>query len=256
MSPLPSRYPFFITSFTLQCLLPPLIGLSFVALGLYIVYIPDPIIISHSTTNTVVVSQAFTALFAIWHFLALMPVLDAVRSVRSEEWWRRLTQSAAFSRVNAVSSNIGGNFAHGLDLLGPWSSYAYQAAWVIGILCAVIADISPGAIHVNLGFEAIDAEYLVPALPANSVVDDYPAPFYMTDDFLYASVDIAPMYYASLLVAQSYVTAGPPVSNAIVPRPSVTAGTGYRYSTDVYAKCQLRKWYSDTMTFLIITGHF
>ncbi|KZP14517.1 hypothetical protein FIBSPDRAFT_105279 [Athelia psychrophila] len=243
-SPLSSRHVFSTKSFALQCLLPPLIGLSFVALGLYIVYTPDPIIISYSTTNTIVLSQAFTALFAIWHFLALMPVLDAVRSVRSEEWWRRLTHSASFSRVNAVSSNIGGNLAHGLDILGPWSSYAYQAAWLIAILCVAIADIGPGAIHVDIGLRAIDAEYKVPALPPDSIFGNYSRPFYMTSDFFHASVDIAPMYYASLLVAQSYVTAGPPVPNAIVPRPSVTAGTGYRYSTDVAFLNYQCDWYA------------
>lgn len=231
--PANSKNPFSYRTLPIQCLLPPLIGFSFVALGLCVAYKPNPIIVSHSINNTVVISQAYTALFAIWHFLALIPVLDAVRSVRSEEWWRRLAHSTSFRRVNSVSSNIGGNLAHGIDILGPWSSYSYQVAWFIAILAVIIADIGPGVIHVEVGFQAVDAAYQVPALPSDSIFSNYSRPFYMTSDFVHASVDIAPMYYASLILVDSYVTAGPPVPNAIVPRPSVTNGVGYRYSTDV-----------------------
>ncbi|KAF7973884.1 hypothetical protein HWV62_14012 [Athelia sp. TMB] len=220
-------------SFALQCLLPPLLGLSFVAFGLYVAYTPNPIVISRSTDNTIALSQAFTALFAVWHFLALLPVLDVVRSVRSEEWWRRLLHSTTFNRANAVSSNIGGNLAHGLDILGPWSSYYYQAAWILAILAVILADIAPGAIHVEVGWEGVAAEYMIPALPPGSIFSNFSRAFYETSDFIHASIDIAPMYYTSLLVASSYVTAGPPVPNALVPRPAVTSGVGYRYSTDV-----------------------
>ena len=74
-------------NFLVDCIIPPLMGFSFVALGFYIVYTPTAVVVSHSTEHMAVISQAFTAIFAVWHFLAIIPILSAVQRVRSEEWW-------------------------------------------------------------------------------------------------------------------------------------------------------------------------
>jgi MFS-type transporter involved in bile tolerance (Atg22 family) len=62
-------------------------GFSFVAFGFYVIYGQTTFVISHSTEKAAVVSQAFTAISAAWHFIALIPVASLVQRVRSEEWW-------------------------------------------------------------------------------------------------------------------------------------------------------------------------
>jgi hypothetical protein len=228
------RGPRFLTAdFLVQCVIPPLLGLSFVVFGLYIHYNPNPIVISHSTQNAAVISQGFTALFGVWHFFALIPAFSAVSSVRSEEWWRRLLHSTTFNRANSVSSNISGNVAHLVEMFISWSSPYYKIAWIVAIFAVILADIAPGAIHAEIGMNAIDDSFTVPALPPNSIYSDYAKPFFITNDTLYDSVDIAPMYFTSIMMAGSYVTAKPLTPNALVPRPRVVPGQGYRYLTDV-----------------------
>jgi hypothetical protein len=46
-----------------SCIIPPLMGFGFVALGLYIIYGGTPFVIAHSTNRATVISQVFTALF-------------------------------------------------------------------------------------------------------------------------------------------------------------------------------------------------
>jgi len=225
---------FSIIDFLAQCVIPPLLGLSFVAFGFYIHYNPNPIIISHSTQNAALISQGFTAIFAVWHFFALIPALSAVSSVRSEEWWRRLLHTTTFNRANSVSSNIGGNMAHLVEMFMSWSSPYYKIAWIVAIFAVILADIAPGAIHAEIGMNAIDDSFTVPALPPNSIYSDYSKPFIMTNDTIYDSMDIAPMYLNAVMMAGSYVTAKPLLLNALVPRPRVVPGQGYRYLTDVY----------------------
>jgi hypothetical protein len=226
------RFP--ITNFLTQCVIPPLLGLSFVTLGLYIHYDPNPIVVSHSTENAALISQGFTALFAVWHFFALLPVLSAVYSVRSEEWWRRLLQSTTFKRANSVSSNISGNVAHMMEMFRSRSSPYYKIAWVAAIIAVVLADIAPAAIHVQVGLIALDNSFSVPALPPNSIYSDYSKPFAMSNYTLHTSVEIAPMYINSQTFTRAYVTAQPSVLNALIPRPNIFPGQGYRYLTDVY----------------------
>jgi len=226
------RFP--TANFLAQCVVPPLLGLSFVTLGLYIHYDPNPIVISHSTQNAALISQGFTALFSVCHFFALLPALSAVDSVRSEEWWRRLLQSTTFKRANSVSSNISGNVAHMMEMLMSRSSGYYKMAWVTAIIAVVLADIAPGAIHVQVGLNALDNSFSVPALPPNSIYSDYSNPFARSNYTLHTSVEIAPMYINSQMFAGTAVTARPPVFNALIPRPNVFPSQGYRYLTDVY----------------------
>jgi hypothetical protein len=101
-----------IDGLLMSCIVPPLMGFSSVALGFYIIYGQTTLVISRSTENAAVVSQAFTAISAIWHFIALMPAISMVQRVRSAEWWRRLLETTLFNRANSVSSNISGAFAH------------------------------------------------------------------------------------------------------------------------------------------------
>jgi hypothetical protein len=154
--------------------------LSFVAFALYIHYNPNPIVISHSTQNAAVISQGFTALFALWHFFALIPALSVVSSVRSEEWWRRLLHSTTFNRANSVSSNISGNVAHLVEMVISWSSPYYKIAWIVAIFAVILSDIAPGAIHAETGMNAIDNSFAVPAFPPNSRI---------TIDQLYSLLD-------------------------------------------------------------------
>jgi hypothetical protein len=114
-----------IIDFLVECVIPPLLGLSFVAFGLYTHYNPNPIVISHSTQNAAVISQGLTALFAVF---ALVPALSGMSSVRSKEWWRRLLHSTTFNRANSVSSNISGNVAHLVEIFISWSSPYYKIA--------------------------------------------------------------------------------------------------------------------------------
>jgi hypothetical protein len=209
-------------------------GFSFVALGFYILYGPTTIVISHSTEHAAIISQAFTAIFSVWHFLALIPVLSAVQKVRSEEWWRRLLHTTSFNRTNSVSSNISGNVGHTVEMVISWSSRYFKYAWIVTIISIVLADIAPGAIHIEIGLSDIPASFSVPALPRDSVYNNYSAPFATTRDQVHASIDIAPVYYNAIMFAGMYVTTAPPTLNALVPRPRVSPGQGYRYLTDVY----------------------
>lgn len=216
-----------------SCIIPPLLGFSFVALGFYITYGHTTIVISHSTEHAAVISQAFTALFAVWHFLALVPAFSVVQNVQSEEWWRRLLRGTKFSRANSVSSNIGSTFAHAFEIGISWSSNYFKSAWIVTLVAVVLTDIAPGAIHVAVGLDAIPASFPVAALPPNSIYDNYSQPFLRTSDLTHASVVIAPIYYLALLDAKTYVKAAPPALNLLVPRPNISPGQGYRYLTDV-----------------------
>jgi hypothetical protein len=215
-------------------------GFGFVALGLYTIYGHTTLVISHSTEHAAVVSQAFTALFSSWHFLALLPALSVVDSVRSEEWWRRLLRTTSFSRANSVSSNIGGTFAHTVEIVASWSSPYFKSAWVAALIVVVLADIAPGAIHVQIGSDPIPASFPVPALPQDSIYSNYSTPFLFTGDQFHASVDIAPVYYKASLFAATDVKSIPPAPNVLVPRPNISPGQGYRYLTDVYVYFAMR----------------
>lgn len=219
----------------MSCIIPPLLGFSFVALGFYITYGRTAIIISHSTEHAAAISQAFTALFAVWHFVALVPAFSVVQKVRSEEWWRRLLRGTKFSRANSVSSNMSSTLAHAVEIGISWSSNYFKSAWVVTLVAVVLTDIAPGAIHVAVGLDAIPAPFPVSALPPNSIYDNYSQPFLRTSDLTHASIDIAPIYYTALFVAGTYVKAAPPAQavNALVPRPNISPGQGYRYLTDV-----------------------
>ena len=152
-----------------SCIIPLLMGSGFVALGFYIIYGHHTLVISHSVEHAVVLSQAFTALFAIWHFVALIPAVSLAQSVRSEEWWRRLLRGTPFNRANSVSSNNSGTFAHMAEIVVSWSSPYFRVAWVAALIAAVLRDIAPGAIHVEVGLDAVPTSFLVPALPPNSI---------------------------------------------------------------------------------------
>ena len=209
-------------------------GFGFVSFGFYIIYGHNTLVISHSTENAAVISQAFTALSAIWHFVALLPAFSVVQKVRSEEWWRRLLRKTSFNRANSVSSNISGIFAHLVEIVVAWSSHYFKSAWIAVVIAIVLADIAPGAIHVEVGSNAVPASFQVPALPPNSIYSNYSEPFLYTGDQFHASMDIAPVYYKANMFAGTYVKAAPPTPNALVPRPNISAGQGYRYLTDVY----------------------
>jgi hypothetical protein len=214
--------------------IPPLMGFSFIALGFYILYSPTAVVISHSTEHAAVISQAFTALFSVWHLLAIIPVLSVVQKVRSEEWWRRLLHTTSFNRANSVSSNISGTVGHTIEMFVSWSSHYYKSAWVVALITIVLADIAPGGIHIEVGLSAIPTAFSVPALPPDSIYNNYSEPFIATHDQVHPSIDIAPVYYNAIMFAGTYVTTEPPTPNALVPRPSVSPGQGYRYLTDVY----------------------
>jgi hypothetical protein len=228
------KTPFSMKLFLVDCIIPPLMGFSFVAFGLYILYSPSAVFISHSTEHAALISQTFTATFAVWHFLALLPALSVVQRVRSEEWWRRLLRTAPFNRANSVSSNISGTTGHAIEMIIAWSSHYFKASWIVALIAIVLADIAPGAIHIEIGLNAIPATFPVPALPANSIYSNYSVPFIATHDQVQASIDIAPVYYNAITFADTYVTTTPPTPNALVPRPNVLPGQGYRYLTDVY----------------------
>ena len=199
-------------------------GFSFVALGFYIVYTPTAVVVSHSTEHAAVISQAFTAIFAVWHFLAIIPVLSAVQRVRSEEWWRRLLHTTSFNRANSISSNIGGTVSHTIEILVSWSSHYFKSAWITALIAIALADIAPGAIHIKVGLSSTSTSFPVPALPADSVYSNYSEPFVATHDQVHALIDIAPVYYNTIMFAGMYVTTTPPALNALVPRPNVSPG--------------------------------
>lgn len=231
----PNRRSFLsMDGFLVSCIISPLMGFCFVALGFYIIYGNTILVISHSTKHAALISQSFTAAFAIWHFLALIPVVSMVKRVRSEEWWRRLLRTTTFNRANSVSSNIGGTFAHTVNICVAWSSHYFKSSWIVAIIAVVLADISPGAIHVKFRLDAIPASFLVPALLPNSIYSDYSKPFLHSDNYIYASADIAPIYLNAKVFADIDVKASPPTFNVLVPRPNVSPGQGYRYLTDVY----------------------
>src|SRR5882724_4302070 len=115
--------------FLVSCIVPPCMGFTFVALGFYIIFGHTTLVISHSTKHIALIGQAFAAISAMWHFIALIPAISVVQKVRSEEWWRRLLQTASFNRVNSVSSNISGAFAHTIEIIFAWSSQYFKSAW-------------------------------------------------------------------------------------------------------------------------------
>src|SRR5882762_6843647 len=84
----PGRSFFSMDGILMSCIIPPLMGFGFVTLGLYIIYGNSTLVVSKSTDNAAVISQAVTALFAVWHVVALIPAFSVVQRVRSEEWWR------------------------------------------------------------------------------------------------------------------------------------------------------------------------
>lgn len=219
----------------IQCLVPPILGLGYVGFGFYLLYAPAPFVLAHSTANQTLISTAFIVLASIWHFLALLPVLGLVDSVKSEEWWRRLRapSAARFARVNSVSSNISGAVGYAGELLLAPSSRYFRAAWVLAVLAVATGDVAPGAIHVGVGYASQAASYPIAALPPDSIYSNYSEPFESTNDFVHASVDIAPMYYNALAYGMAFVTAHPSAYNALIPRPEVVPGEGYRYATDV-----------------------
>ncbi|KAF7982507.1 hypothetical protein HWV62_28106 [Athelia sp. TMB] len=228
----PAPAPFAPGTFLLQCLVTPLLGLGFAALGFYILYAPAPPAIAHSTAHIAAVSQGLTVLLVLWTVLALAPALGVADAVRTEEWWRRLTRGTTFARANAVSSNIGGGVARAREMLLGWTSRYYKAACAAALLAAVLADIAPGAIHVQSGWRASGAApgLTVPALPAGSIWDRYDEPFAFTNDTQHASIDLAPVYYAAVAFGGMLPDVVP---GALVPRPNAPASTGYRYTTDV-----------------------
>lgn len=224
---------FSIHGFLISCIITPLMGLGYVALGFFIIFGHTTLVISHSTQRATLISQAFTALASIWHLLALIPALSVVERVRAEEWWRRLLKGTYFNRANSVSSNISGTFAHTVEIIASWSSPYFRSAWIAALVVVVLLDIAPGAIHVESGLNTVPASFPVPALPSNSIYSNYTQPFLFTGDQTHASMDIAPVYYKALLTAGTYVKAAPPALNVLVPRPDISPGQGYRYLTDV-----------------------
>lgn len=208
-------------------------GFGFVTLGFYIKYSHHTLVISHSMEHAVVISQAFTALFAVWHFVALIPAVSLVQRVRSEEWWRRLLRGTPFNRANSVSSNNRGTFGHMAEIAISWSSPYFRVAWITAFIAAILADIAPGAIHAEVGLDAVPASFPVPALPPNSIYSNYSQTFISTGDLVHTSVDIAPVYFNAMILATTYVKAAPPKPNALVPLPNIAPSQGYRYRTDV-----------------------
>jgi hypothetical protein len=232
---------FSMDGFMVCCIILPLMGFGFVTLRLYIIYGHTILVISHSTKHAIIISQAFTALFSVWHVLALIPALTMVQKVRSEEWWRRLSKGTSFNRTNSVSSNISGTFTHTVDIILSWSSRYFRSAWIAALTALVLADISPGAIHVEVGLNSVPTSFPVPALSANSVYSNYSQPFLETGDQTHALIDIAPIYYEAVVAFGTFVKAAPPTFSALVPRPNISLGQGYRYLTDVYVQvlCKL-----------------
>lgn len=214
--------------------LPLLMGFGFVALGFYIIHGRHTLVISHSIVHAAVISQAFTALFSVWHFVALIPAVSMVQSVRSEEWWRRLLKGTPFNRANSVSSNNSSTFAHIVEIIISWSSPYFRFAWIAALVAAVLGDIAPAAIHAEVGLDAVPESFPVPALPANSIYSNYSQPFLSTGAQVHSSIEIAPIYFNAMLFGATYVKAAPPTPNALVPRPNIAPGQGYRYMTDVY----------------------
>ena len=76
-----------IDGLLVSCIVPPLMGFSFVVFGFYVIYGQTTFVISRSMEKAAVVSQAITAISAAWHLIALIPVASLVQRVRSEEWW-------------------------------------------------------------------------------------------------------------------------------------------------------------------------
>jgi hypothetical protein len=103
------------------------------------------------------------------------------------------------------------------------SSHYFKAAWITTLVAVVLADIAPGAIHVEVGSNAIPAFFPVPDLPSNSIYSNYSEPFLFTGDHVQASMDIAPVYYKANLFAATDVKAVPPSPNTLVPRPNIRA---------------------------------
>jgi hypothetical protein len=229
----PERSFFSMHGILMSCIIPPIMGFGFVSLGLYITYSNSTLVVSKSTHNAAVISQAVTTLFAIWHLVALIPAFSVVQRVRREEWWRRMLRGTYFNRANSVSSNINGTFGHTYEMAVSWSSRYFKLAWVTTITAAIIADIAPGAIRVEVGLSGAPSSYPVPALPPNSIYSNYSQPFLNSGDILHASADIAPIYYEAFTFVGLYFKTTPPAYNVLVPRPNITPGQGYRYSTDV-----------------------
>lgn len=227
------RSPFSFKTFFTQCIVPPLLGLGYVGFGFYLLHTPTPFILSHSTANQTIISTTFIALASIWHFLALIPIFGLIDSVKSEEWWRRLLRSAPFARVNSVSSNFSGVIGYMGELVLARTSPYFKVAWILTTLAVITGDIAPGAIHVAVSFTPTSAAYAIPALLPDSIYADYAQPFTTSDDFVYASVDIAPIYINAIGFDGVFVTARPSTLNALIPRPTVRPGQGYRYLTDV-----------------------
>ncbi|KIM79023.1 hypothetical protein PILCRDRAFT_574042 [Piloderma croceum F 1598] len=214
-------------------IIPLLMGFGFVALGFYIIYGRHTLVISHSIEHAAAISQAFTAFFAVWHFAALSPAVSMVHSVRSEEWWRRLLKGTPFSRANSVSSNNRSASAHMAEIVMFWSSPYFRVGLIAALIAAVLGDIAPAAIDVEVGLDAVSASFPVPALPPDSIYSNYSQPFLATGDQVHASIDIAPIYFNAMAFGVTYVKAAPPMPNALVPRPNIAPGQGYRYLTDV-----------------------
>jgi hypothetical protein len=207
-------------------------GFGFVALGFGVIYGRTTLVVSRSTERAVLISQAFTALFSVWHFLALTPVLSMVQRVRSEEWWRRLLKATTFNRINSVSSNISGAFGHTVEMVISRSSPYFKSAWIATIIAVVLADISPGAIRIEIGTNPITASFPVPALLPDSIYSNYATPFSSTDPNEHDSIQLGPIYFDAMM-SNTYVK-GPITTSTLVPRPNVSPGIGYRYLTDVY----------------------
>jgi hypothetical protein len=240
---LPERSLFSMDGILMSCIIPPIMGFGFVAFGLCIMYGNAAIIISKWTDNTAIISQAATALFALWHLLALTPALSVVQRVRSEEWWRRLLRGTYFNRANSISSNINGTYGHTFEMLASWLSHYFQLAWITAIIAVILTDIAPGAIHFEIGLNVVPSSFPVPALPPNSIYSNYSKPFFSSGDLVHASMDIAPIYYKAFTYAGVHVKTAPPTFGALVPRPNTIPSQGYHYSMDVYVQftCHNRK---------------
>jgi hypothetical protein len=138
-----------------------------------------------------------------------------------------------FNRAHSVSSNINTTFGHMYEMAVLWSSCYFKLAWVTTIAAAIIADIAPGAIHVEVGLSGTPSSYSVPALPPNSIYSNYSQLLLNSGDILPASVGIAPIYYKTFTFVGLDFKTTPLAYNVLVPRPNITPGQGYCYSTDV-----------------------
>jgi hypothetical protein len=223
---------FSVDGLIVSCIITPLMGFGFVALGFVIIYGRTTLVVSHSIERAAPISQAFTALFSLWHFLALIPALSMIQSVRSEEWWRRLLKETTFNRINSVSSNISGAFGHTVEMAIARSSPYFKSSWIATLIVVVLADIAPGAIRIEIGTNLVPAIFPVPALSPNSIYSNYSTPFSYTNPAEHDSIVLAPIYFDAMM-SDTYVK-GPITPNTLIPRPSVVAGQGYRYLTDVY----------------------